>query len=510
MGRPRYDGFWGRRVDRRHFLRLAALSAGTAALVAACGRGPSSRPATFATETPTPTGPFPRVSGPIEGGRRGMPFNYPAVDLASRGYVAQEFFLEGEATSYRPAPGATLGNDGLWRAEPADTAPYRTRILVVRPLDDSRFNGTVLVNWQNVTAGFEIGTVGEGEILRGYAWVGVSAQRVGVEGFASPEARSPLGLGTDQHLKAWDPERYGSLQHPGDPYSYDIFTQAARAVGPQRPRTTPDPMGGLTVRRLVATGLSQSAARLRTYINAVHPLVGVFQGFIPYLDFGWGIRLDEQSVPDVSGVDPRIRVPTVIRQDQPTPVMVVNSETETVSYYAVRQPDSPSFRFWEVAGTSHTALPRGTQLGGVTAPNWLSVTPVYHAAVRHMHNWLVRGTPPPVLPRIEVEPGNPPRIRRDARGNALGGIRLPELEAPIGEHRGVGEGGSLLAILAGYFRPFTCRELASLYTSREAFVRAYQQAVDAGVAAGYILPEDAAAMKEAAARTDIFASCPAG
>jgi hypothetical protein len=263
-------------------------------------------------------------------------------------------------------------------------------------------------------------------------------------------------------------------------------------------------MGGLTVRRLVATGLSQSAARLRTYIDAVHPLVKVFQGFIPYLDFGWGIRLDEQSVADVSGVAPRIRAPTKVRQDHPEPVLVVNSETKAVSYYAVRQPDSPTFRFWEVAGASHAALPRGTQLPGVSSPNWLSVTPVYHAAVPHMHNWLVRGIPPPVLPRIEMDPGSPPRIRRGARGNALGGIRLPELEAPIGEHRGVGEGTGLLAVLAGYFRPFNCQELAGLYGSHEAFVRAFHRAVDAGVAAGYILPEDAAA------RTDIFAGCPAG
>jgi hypothetical protein len=179
--------------------------------------------------------------GPIEGSHPGVPFNYPTVDLATRGYVAQEFFLEGEATSYRPVAGTALGTDGLWMAEPADMAPYRTPILVVRPLDDSRFNGMVLVNWQNVTVGFEIGTVGEGVILRGYAWVGVSAQRVGIEGFASPEARSPLGLGADQHLKAWGAERYGSLQHPGDSFSYDIFTQAARTAGFARPRSTLTP-----------------------------------------------------------------------------------------------------------------------------------------------------------------------------------------------------------------------------------------------------------------------------
>ena len=61
-------------------------------------------------------------------------------------------------------------------------ARYRTRILVVRPGDPARFNGTVLLNWQNVSAGIE-GGAPAGRDLRGYAWVGVSAQEVGLYGF---------------------------------------------------------------------------------------------------------------------------------------------------------------------------------------------------------------------------------------------------------------------------------------------------------------------------------------
>ena len=104
-------------------------------------------------------------------------------------------------------------------------------------------------------AGAEVGSVTEGEYLRGYAWVGVSAQSVGVNGFPGPQAAG---------LKQWDPERYGSLDHPGDTYSYDIFSPAGRVVGPDRAKSANDPMGGLVVKRLVAAGASQSAGRLRT------------------------------------------------------------------------------------------------------------------------------------------------------------------------------------------------------------------------------------------------------
>ena len=34
-------------------------------------------------------------------------------------------------------------------------------------------------------------------------------------------------------LKHADPERYGTLVHPGDSYSYDMYRQAGRR-GPQR------------------------------------------------------------------------------------------------------------------------------------------------------------------------------------------------------------------------------------------------------------------------------------
>ena len=94
------------------------------------------------------------------------------------------------------------------------------------------------------------------ELLRdGYAWVGVGAQAAGVN---SPRSG----------LKDWDKARYGSLVHPGDAYSYDIFSQAADAL---RHPKSPDALGGLAIRKMIATGRSQSAFRLVTYINAVHP-----------------------------------------------------------------------------------------------------------------------------------------------------------------------------------------------------------------------------------------------
>jgi hypothetical protein len=158
---------------------------------------------------------------------------------------------------------------------PGNTEPYKTRIVVRRPIDARKFNGTAVVEWLNVTLGLDVAvdwTFAHTELIRdGFAWVGVSAQYVGVEGGPG------IVPGPSQPLKTANPARYGSLDHPGDSFSYDIFSQAARAI---RVPSGPNPLGDLELERVIATGHSQSAFRLVTYIDAIHPLARVYDGYL--------------------------------------------------------------------------------------------------------------------------------------------------------------------------------------------------------------------------------------
>ena len=79
-----------------------------------------------------------RVSGPVTGGSKGWAFGGPVADLAAVGYRQEEYFLEGEAARYGPVPGTDLGWDGRWQVEPVETAPFTTRLVVVRPDDPAR------------------------------------------------------------------------------------------------------------------------------------------------------------------------------------------------------------------------------------------------------------------------------------------------------------------------------------------------------------------------------------
>ena len=110
----------------------------------------------------------------------------------------------------RYAPVGELGSDGRWDAAPSEVADYTTRIVVLKPSDVTKFNGTVIVEWLNVSGGIDapaIWFMAHRELIReGYAYVAVSAQQVGVEGGAS--------LGMDMSLKKQDPERYSASEPP--------------------------------------------------------------------------------------------------------------------------------------------------------------------------------------------------------------------------------------------------------------------------------------------------------
>jgi hypothetical protein len=94
----------------------------------------------------------------------------------------------------------------------------------------------------------------------------------------------------------WDPNRYGSLHIPEDGFSYDIFTQVSRAPVSSRWRTGADPLAGLSVKHFIGTGQSQSAARLATYVNAVHPVTNFFSGFRFCVLVGGGSGLSNPEI----------------------------------------------------------------------------------------------------------------------------------------------------------------------------------------------------------------------
>lgn len=438
----------------------------------------------------TPTGARAELLGPVTTGRFFEPISAVPVDLAAHGYVSEEFFVAGTASAFTGA--SPLGPDGRWSVTPRESAQYRTRIVVRRPGDPDRFNGTVLVEWFNVSSGREANpdwTYLSPQIVRdGYAYVGVSAQRTGVDGGAA--LVGVPGMGQRSGLVTSGPDRYGTLHHPGDQFSFDIFTQIGRALRGAGPGSA---LGALPLEHLVAIGESQSAFFLTTYIDAVQPIAAVYDGFFVHSRGGSGASLtgmprDSDDVPH--GL--------LIRSDTDVPVLIFETETDlgpALDFGPARQPDSDRIRTWEVAGTAHADA---YVVGGFTrllgcdfivneGPQHF----VAQAALVALTRWITEGVAPATAPPLHLSTTSPPALARDKLGNALGGVRTPSVDVPISALSGEAPpGASRLCALFGSTVHFDAPTLVSLYGDEAQYLAAFERSLDTAIAAGFLLGSD--------------------
>ncbi len=457
-------------------ITLLCVTVLTSAVLVACGKSSLSDDDPRHTSTPpSVTGyvvPTPTITGPIgTAGVKGHALWDSFVKLSDIGYAEEEYFASGTAKSY---------------TVPSTRADYTTRIIVRRPMNPAQFNGTVLLDWVNVTAQFEnaVDTVEAHQLFHreGFAYVHVSAQAAGV-------CCNPLTP------KTWDPVRYAALSHPGDDYAFDMFSQIAQAF--KKPPKV-DPMAGLKVHKVIAMGQSQSGTRLHDYVAQVQADAAVIDGFLVHADGG-----ADKSYP----ADPLV------------PVFQLYSEREA-------RPAEPNvtknYRLWEIAGAAHQDYWIGShQINGqgpraagnmpqqpASADDDLHVAagnygeqyspgqfvciaegtqfPLRYsvmAAIHYLDLWVKTGRLPPAAPRFQFDAAG--MLARDADSNALGGLRLPPIDVPVATYR------SDTCNLGGITIPFTEAQLAARYTSHADYFCQMKAATDAASGKGYLLPEDA-------------------
>ncbi|MEQ8842184.1 MAG: alpha/beta hydrolase domain-containing protein [Acidimicrobiales bacterium] len=476
---------------------------------------------------PLPT-PDPEVSLPPDLGStfyQGVGF-----DLGLLGYEQTEYFLSGTARSFTNV--GDLASDGRWTVEPSDEADYTTRIVVVRPSDPADFNGTVVMEWFNVSGGLDAApnfTMSHVEQMReGYAYVGVSAQFRGIE--PSP---GTIDIGYPIFLKGIQPERYESLLHPGDSFSYDIFNQAAQAV---RAPTGIDPLDGLEIDQMLATGESQSAFRLTTYVNAIDPIAQLFDGFLIHSRGGGSAALSQ---------DPEADIPTpeqvLIRDDVRVPVLTFQTDSDLLllGWVPDRQPDGDNFVLWEVAGTAHGDVysisldvgpmdlgddPAIAEVVEVASPipgimdcgGPINSGPqhyVMNAAIHALNRWAAGGERPAAAERLEVveaevDPDAEGRQAThaavtDANGNILGGVRTAWVDVPVATLTGDPTEGDSFCGLFGSTTLFDAEKLAELYPTKAAYLDAMTASIEASVRDGFLLRPDADLILENAATNAI-------
>ncbi|MEH6571154.1 MAG: alpha/beta hydrolase domain-containing protein [Halioglobus sp.] len=421
--------------------------------------------------------------------------------LSDVGYAQQEFFITGTASSFTNLN--ELGSDGMWNVEPGEEAEYRTRVLMYTPVDAASFSGSVYVEWLNVTTGFELpvsyGTAHTQLLREGHAIALVSAQYVGVEGAENPLL--PL------HLKAVNPARYGTLNHPGDSFSYDIFTQVAGLLSQTDNNELLD---GESASLIIAMGQSQSASHLVTYFNAIQPVYKAFDGFLIQNRGAGSSSLAQQPLTDIP--TPR---PVYLRSDSTTVVINVQGESDILGRDGEnsRQDDNDNFRLWEIAGSAHNdeytfvsgrndigddprfaTVVEQTSILGFQECN-LPMNSGYlawplNAAIHALDRWARGGEPPAEVARLDLDSSGLNFLLDDV-GNVTGGVRTSYVEAPAAVLSGLGQEGNDFCFLFGTTKLFDKATMAARYIDSAGYKTAVSNSVATGIEQGTLLQSDA-------------------
>ena len=429
----------------------------------------------------TEGGPTPasaRFDGPVgAAGLYGHPMWDHWFDIGELGYVEEEFFVSGRARAH--------AGEG--------EADYVTRVIVRRPRDAADFNGTLLLDWVNVTAQFENAvdtlTAHRFFLREGYAYVHLSAQAAGL-------CCSPLTP------KVWDPLRYAALDHPGDDYAFDMVSQIAR--GFRSPQGT-DPMAGLRPEVILIMGQSQSAIRLHQYVNEVQAEAQAIDGFLIHADVGAGKDFGAAPPAPVmhllSDLEAELEEPTATdnyvlwevagaaHQDLWVGEHQVLGQSRRVLLHLPKQSMAADDRLHRIAGNYGERLDPALGVcivAGAAFPMRYAVA----ASIHHLDRWARGGPKPPQPPRYRFDDNG--ELAVDDLGNTLGGLRYPPIDVPVARYRSTACG------LGGITLPLTRFALRQRYPTHADYVARMQEATDATVAAGYLLPEDAAELMERA------------
>jgi hypothetical protein len=468
-----------------------------------------------------------------------------------------------EITSKQPYGTFRPGDYVLWKGrvygelDPAEKIPdldkakknergkveYAADLMLLMPADPAKGNGTLLMDVPNRGRVYGIalynGPRGEpfnsGNIQQGTGFIED-------RGFSLAEVQWELGKGADLPTFTGPDGKTRYIEGVGFAIFRDTAEFLAHASGGVA--GTPNPLRG-AIDRVLASGKSQSGRFLKTYlfngfnqvngrrvVDGMHIFVSG-AGMLPILTSSIGPASSGDKAP--SFADPEFRgvnegpftigeiVAAVEKRGEVAPrILMVSSTTDYLSLRASLgrtgvggtedQPLPANVRMYDIAGASHVVLPKAP---ACTLPlARLDWAPVSRATLLALDRWVGRNAEPPASKLMPLEPtvdadvlaapkylptAIVQRPKRDADGNVVGGVRLPDMEAPLGVHAAQQEPKSFSCALAGAFLPFTQAQIAARYKGRDDYVNRIRIAARALRKEDFLLPDDVAVIIAAAA-----------
>jgi len=466
------------------------------------------------------------AAGPI------FPTGFRSIDDLDQPYVEEEYLVSGTATLFSYAHNPPLGPTDIVPVQ--EDVPYATRMIVRRPAKKGHFNGSVVVEWWNSTAGFDSApswdVSAEHFAREGFAYVGVTNSTTSIAFLAGGCALFgvlPPACGT----------RYATLSLPENGLAFEMMSQIAHLLKSGAPGS-PLP-ADFPVERLYHAGQSQQGGSVITYASAFHfaDNDGYFvQQAANARPINFGPACGAAGAPPFPACTPRLQgSDRRVRTDLPVPVYHLNTETDLEVLFgtAGRQADTPTFRYYEVAGGGHLTIHENVEVvpAGLLGPNALLledlcanqinttadgpvfVSYVMNALWDNLEQQVRRGRTPPPGVLLDLDPSTG-AVARDAFGNALGGVRLPAMAVPTATYTpgNVADPtlppflqniGNLACFLASSVAPFDPATLEDLYPSHGRYVSQVARATDELRRQGLLLPKDALQIVRRAAQSDV-------
>jgi hypothetical protein len=437
---------------------------------------------------------------------------------------------------------------------------YAARISLIIPANPANGNGALLIDIPNRgrpyaqalynsprDEPFESGTL---EVGTGF---------LQDQGFAVASVRWELGQGADlpSFIDSAGTKRF--VEGVGFAIVRDVADflshASADSTGAENPLRH-------SIKRTLADGKSQSGRYLKSFLlNGFNMIDGhrVFDGMhvfvsgagvLPIMQSGTGpqssaTRTPRFDDPEYRGVNEDVlTIGDVIKRvkargENPPKMILINSTTDYFSLRAslsrtgaegtAEQPIPANVRIYEIAGASHVVVPKAEC---ELPPARLDWSPVSRATLLHLDNWVARGTEPPAnrLMPLEESKNDPMVLRapahlpkavievpkRDADGNAIGGVRLPDMQAPLGANAQQNPPLSFQCSLAAAYVAFprtqidadaahdTHRPVLERYKTRNDYVNQIRMAARDLTRDGFLLPEDAAIIIQSAAENPIW------
>ena len=423
-------------------------------------------------------------------------------------------------------------------------AVYETRVLLIAPA--SKANGALLLEVPNrgrvishalynglrePPTGVGSTEPGTGFLQRnGFALASVTWEYG--EGIAVPKFRDAAG--EERNVEA---VAFGAIRDVA------LFLRDARADDAGRA----NPLAG-RIDRAYATGFSQTARFLRTFLTQGYNVVDgrlVFVGLhlhaggagqMPILEAGKGERSTTASPtpnflrPDLRGVQEApftyAEIVAAMRaRGEPLPkIAVTNMTTDYLSLRAslartggsggtAEAPIPDNVRLYDVAGAAHslTSVARHANCSIPLAS--LDYRPVMRSTLANLDAWVARGVEPPqstLMPlsaeTIDAKTLKAPAhlgkavvlaLAKDADGNVAGGVRLPEVDVPLGVHAVQNDVDKDPCRLSAGFMAFAPGMLKSRYGSPAEYAKRVGESAQRLVTRRLLLPEDAQAISKA-------------